>query len=51
MQHVLSTPNRGVIMQPDTDWDRNEGFLFTVDGMSDSGDLNCGNAVGVYKCS
>ena len=25
-------------MQPDTDWDGNEGFLFTVDGMSDSGD-------------
>ena len=38
MQHVLSTPNHGVIMQPDTDWDGNEGFLFTVDGMSDSAD-------------
>ena len=38
MQHVLSTPDHGVIMQPDTDWDGNEGFLFTVDGMSDSGD-------------
>ena len=38
MQHVLSTPNRGVIMQPDTHWDGNEAFLFTVDGMSDSRD-------------
>ena len=38
MQHVLSTPDRGVIMQPDTDWDGNNEFLFTVDGMSDSGD-------------
>ena len=38
MQHVLSTPNHGVIMQPDTNWDGNEAFLFTVDGMSDSGD-------------
>ena len=37
-QHVLSTPDRGVIMQPDTDWDGNNEFLFTVDGMSDSGD-------------
>ena len=38
MQHVLSTPDRGIIMQPDMDWDGNDGFLFTVDGMSDSGD-------------
>ena len=38
MQHVLSTPNHGVIMQPDMNWDGNEAFLFTVDGMSDSGD-------------
>ena len=38
MQHVLSTPECGVIMQPNTDWDGNEGFLFTVDGMSDSRD-------------
>ena len=38
MQHVLSTPDRGVIMQPNMDWDRNDGFLFTVEGMSDSGD-------------
>ena len=38
MQNVLSTPNRGVIMQPDMNWDGNEAFLFTVDGMSDSGD-------------
>ena len=38
MQHVLSTPNRGVIMQPDMNWDGKEAFLFTVDGMSDSGD-------------
>ena len=38
MQHVLSTPDRGVIMQPNTDWDGNDGFLFTVDGMLDSGD-------------
>ena len=38
MQHVLSTPDRGVIMQPDTDWDGNDEFLFTVDGLSDSGD-------------
>ena len=38
MQHVLSTPDRGVIMQPNTDWDGNNKFLFTVDGMSDSGD-------------
>ena len=38
MQHVLSTPDHGVIMQPDTNWDGNDGFLFTVDGMSDSGD-------------
>ena len=37
MQHVLSTPNHGVIMQPNMDWDGNEAFLFTVDGMSDSG--------------
>ena len=26
-------------MQPNTHWDRNEAFLFTVDGMSDSGDV------------
>ena len=38
MQHVLSTPDRGIIMQPDTNWDRNDGFLFRVDGMLDSGD-------------
>ena len=38
IQHVLNTPDHGVIMQPDTDWDGTEGFLFTVDGMSDSGD-------------
>ena len=38
MQHVLSTPNRGVIMQPNMDWDGNKAFLFTVDGLSDSGD-------------
>ena len=38
MQHVLSTPNCGVIMQPDMNWDGNEAFLFTVDGMSNSGD-------------
>ena len=38
MQHVLSTPNHGVIMQPNTDWDGNNAFLFTVDGLSDSRD-------------
>ena len=38
MQHVLCTPNRGVTMQPDMHWDRNKVFLFTVDGISDSGD-------------
>ena len=38
MQHVLSTPDHGIIMQPDMNWDGNEGFLFTVDGMSESGD-------------
>ena len=38
MQHVLSTPNRGVVMQPGMYWDGKEAFLFTVDGMSDSGD-------------
>ena len=39
MQHVLSTPDHGVIMQPDMSWDGNDAFLFTVDGMSDSGDV------------
>ena len=38
MQHVLNTPDRGVIMQPDMNWDGYEAFLFAVDGMSDSGD-------------
>ena len=38
MQHVLSTPDHRVIMQPDTDWDGNKTFLFIVDGISDSGD-------------
>ena len=39
MQHVLRTPNHGVIMKPDMDWDGNEAFLFTVDGIADSGDV------------
>ena len=38
MQHVLNTPDHGVIMQPDTDWDGNKTFSFIVDGISDSGD-------------
>ena len=38
MQHVLSTPNRRVIMQPNMDWDGNRVFLFTVDCISDSED-------------
>ena len=38
MQHVLSTPSRGVIMQPNMDWNGSKAFLFTVDGISDSGD-------------
>ena len=46
MQHVLSTPNHGVIMQPNTNWDRNETFFL---GMQLN--QNCGDAVGVYKCS
>ena len=33
MQHVLCTPNHGVIMQPDTHLDGNKAFLLTVDGM------------------
>ena len=39
IQHVLNTPDRRVIMQPDTDWDGNKTFLFIVDGISDSGDV------------
>ena len=35
MQHVQSTPNHGVIMQPDTDWDGNKTFSFIVDCISD----------------
>ena len=54
MQHVRSTPNHGVIMQPDMNWDGNESFLFTVDGMSDSRDATepeLWRHCGVYKCS
>ena len=39
MQHVLSTPNHRVIMQPDTYWDRNKSFSFIMDGISDLGDV------------
>ena len=54
MQHVLSTPNHGVIMQPDTSWDGNEAFLLLwmvclIPGMRPN--PNLGITVGVYRCS
>ena len=51
MQHVLCTPNHGVIIQPDTHLDGNKAFLFTVHGIEMRLSQNCGNAVGVYRCS
>ena len=36
MQHVLSTPDCGEIMQPDTNWDRNKTFSFkSCDGLDE----------------
>ena len=38
MQHVLSFPNRGVVVQPEGHWDWSKNFKFKIDGILDSGD-------------
>ena len=37
MQHVLSFPKHGVVMQPEGHWDGSKDFQFEIDGISDSG--------------
>ena len=38
MQHVLSFPKHGIVMQPEGHWDGSKDFQFEIDGISDSGD-------------
>ena len=39
MQHMLTYPNHGMVMQPDGEWDGSKEFEFEIDGISDSGDM------------
>ena len=36
MRHVVATPNRGLVLAPDTIWDGSMDFEFTIHGRSDS---------------
>ena len=38
MQHVLSMPKRGLVMQPDGVWDGGQEYQFQINGISDLGD-------------
>ena len=38
IQHVLSFPNCGVVVQPEGHWDGSKNFKFKIDGILDSGD-------------
>ena len=50
MQHVLTYPECGMVMQQDGEWDGSKEFKFEIDRISDSGDSHT-NDVGVFKCS
>ena len=39
MQHVLTCPDCGMVMQPDGAWDVLNKFKFEIDGISDLGDV------------
>ena len=38
MQHMLTYPDCGIVMQLDGEWDGSKEFEFEIDGISDSGD-------------
>ena len=38
MQHVLSMPEWGLVMQPDGHWHGSKEYEFKIDGISNSGD-------------
>ena len=39
MQHVLTYPDCGMVMQPDGEWGGSRELEFEIDGISDSGDV------------
>ena len=52
IQHVLCTPKRGLVMQPDGIWDGGREYQFQINGISDSGmewNETHANNVGAYK--
>ena len=38
MQHMLTYPEHGMVMQPDGEWDVSKEFEFEIDGILDMGD-------------
>ena len=41
MQYCVETPKRGLLLNPDTDWDGNQDLEFMILGISDSNYATC----------
>ena len=39
MQHMLTYPDHGMVIQPDGEWDGSREFEFKIDGILDSEDV------------